>query len=49
MEAYNYLGSVAAHKDKDAEKAKEYFNKVLAIDPANAIALEVLKALGTTK
>jgi tetratricopeptide (TPR) repeat protein len=49
IEAYIYLGSVAARKDKDTEKAKEFFNKVLAIDPANAIALEVLKALGTTK
>jgi tetratricopeptide (TPR) repeat protein len=49
IEAYIYLGSVVARKDKDTEKAKEYFNKVLAIDPANAIALEVLKALGTTK
>jgi tetratricopeptide (TPR) repeat protein len=49
IEAYIYLGSVSARKDKDTEKAKEYFNKVLAIDPANAVALEVLKALSTTK
>lgn len=49
IEAYIYLGSVAARKDKDTEKAKDYFNKVLAIDPANATALEVLKALGSAK
>jgi tetratricopeptide (TPR) repeat protein len=46
MEAYNYLGSVAAHKDKDAEKAKEYFRKVISIDPANTTAMENLKILG---
>ncbi len=46
MEAYNYLGSVAAHKDKDAEKAKEYFKKVISIDPANTTAMENLKILG---
>lgn len=43
MEAYNYLGAVAAVTDK--EKAKEYFNKVLAIDPQNALALDNLKFL----
>lgn len=49
IEAYIYLGSVAARKDKDNERSRDYFNKVLAIDPANATALEVLKALGTAK
>ena len=43
IEAYNYLGAVAAVTDK--EKAKEYFNKVLAIDPQNALALDNLKFL----
>jgi len=43
IEAYNYLGAVASATDK--EKAKEYFNKVLAIDPQNALALDNLKFL----
>ncbi|RZL45875.1 MAG: tetratricopeptide repeat protein [Pedobacter sp.] len=43
VEAYNYLGAVSAGTDK--EKAKEYFNKTLAIDPANALATDNLKYL----
>ena len=43
VEAYNYLGAVNANTDK--EKAKEYFNKVLAIDPQNALATDNLKFL----
>ncbi|WAC41599.1 tetratricopeptide repeat protein [Pedobacter sp. SL55] len=49
-EAYNYLGAVFASTDK--EKAKEYFNKTLAIDPTNALATDNLKFLaggGATK
>lgn len=46
IEAYNYLGSVALRKDEDKEKAKEYFVKILALDPANATAKEVLAAIG---
>lgn len=46
IEAYNYLGSVALRKDEDKEKAKEYFQKILALDPANATAKEVLEAIG---
>lgn len=42
-EAYNYLGAVFATTDK--EKAKEYFNKTLAIDPTNALATDNLKFL----
>lgn len=50
IEAYNYLGAVYANTDK--EKAKEYFNKTLALDPSNALATDNLKFLaggGTAK
>lgn len=43
VEAYNYLGAIAASTDK--EKAKEYFNKTLALDPQNALAIDNLKYL----
>lgn len=43
VESYNYLGAFAANTDK--EKAKEYFNKTLALDPTNAYATETLKQL----
>lgn len=43
VEAYNYLGAVYANSDK--EKAKEYFNKTLALDPQNALATDNLKFL----
>lgn len=43
VEAYNYLGAIASNTDK--EKAKAYFNKVLALDPTNALASDNLKFL----
>ena len=43
IEAYNNIGAVYANSDKI--KAKEYFNKTLALDPANAYALEAIKLL----
>ncbi|RZJ68854.1 MAG: hypothetical protein EOO47_24485 [Flavobacterium sp.] len=43
VDTYNYLGYVLSGTDK--EKAKEYFGKTLAIDPANAYAADNLKAL----
>jgi len=43
IEAYNNLGVIYAVKD--AAKAKENFNKALAIDPANQYALDQLKFL----
>ncbi|TCC94069.1 hypothetical protein EZ428_04645 [Pedobacter frigiditerrae] len=43
IDSYNYLGAFTAAKDK--EKAKEYFNKTLALDPANANALDNIKYL----
>nr|WP_121270374.1 hypothetical protein [Pedobacter schmidteae] len=43
VEAYVYVGSYYAQTDK--EKAKEYLNKALAIDPQNAGAQERLKQL----
>jgi tetratricopeptide (TPR) repeat protein len=46
IEAYNYLGSVALRKDEDKDKAKEFFKKILDLDPANATAKEVLAAIG---
>lgn len=46
VEAYTYLGSVAARKEQDYDKAKLYFNKVLELDPANAVVLQAMKAIG---
>lgn len=43
VEAYNYIGALVSTTDK--EKAKEYFNKTLAIDPQNALATDNLKFL----
>ena len=43
IEAYNNMAASFANKDK--VKAKEFFNKTLALDPANAYALEALKVL----
>lgn len=43
IESYNNLGAYTSTTDK--EKAKEYFNKTLALDPANATALENIKYL----
>lgn len=43
VEAYNWLGAFYAATDK--EKAKDYFNKTLAIEPANAIAADNIKLL----
>ncbi|RZK20180.1 MAG: tetratricopeptide repeat protein [Flavobacterium sp.] len=44
VEAYNYLGAFYANA-QDKEKAKEYFNKTLALDPQNTYATETLKIL----
>ncbi len=49
IEAYTYLGQVAAKKDKDYDKAKTYFAKILELDPANVVAMEAMKAIGGTK
>ncbi len=46
VEAYTYLGSVAARKEQDYDKARLYFNKVLELDPANAVVLQAMKAIG---
>jgi Flp pilus assembly protein TadD len=43
IEAYNTIAANTAEVDK--MKAKEYFNKTLALDPTNAYALEALKTL----
>lgn len=43
IEAYNNIGAVYANTDK--VKAKEYFNKTLALDPANEYALSSIKTL----
>lgn len=43
VEAYNNIAAHYANFDK--AKAKEYFNKTLALDPANNYALESLKIL----
>jgi tetratricopeptide (TPR) repeat protein len=43
IEAYNNIASTFANTDK--VKAKELLNKTLALDPANAYALEAIKLL----
>lgn len=43
VEAYTNIGSY--HYETDKAKAKEYFQKALAIDPANERASELLKTL----
>jgi cytochrome c-type biogenesis protein CcmH/NrfG len=43
MESYNNIGANYANTDK--AKAKEYFNKTLAIDPTNAYATSSLDSL----
>jgi cytochrome c-type biogenesis protein CcmH/NrfG len=42
-EAYNNIGAIYANSDK--VKAKEFFNKTLAVDPTNNYATESLKIL----
>lgn len=44
VEAYNQIAGFAAYKE-DKEKAKLYWDKALAIDPANATATEGIKSL----
>lgn len=36
----------AIYANSDKAKAKEYFNKTLALDPANKYALDSVKILG---
>lgn len=43
VDAYNYLGFYYSGIDK--EKAKDYFNKTLAIDPQNTYAADGIKSL----
>lgn len=43
IESYNLIAATYAFTDK--AKAKEYFNKTLALDPANEYAIESLKTL----
>ncbi len=49
VQAYTYLGSVAARRDGDNTKAKEYFDKVLALDPNNTTAQQAIKAIDGSK
>ncbi len=49
VQAYTYLGSVAARRDGNNAKAKEYFDKVLALDPNNTTAQQAIKAIGGSK
>jgi Flp pilus assembly protein TadD len=44
MESYNNIGANYANTDK--AKAREYFNKTLAIDPTNAYATSSLASIG---
>lgn len=43
--AYKYMGSYYALNQNDLNKGKEYFDKVLAIDPNDKQALDVIKAI----
>lgn len=43
--AYKYMGSYYAVKEGNMKKGEEYFDKVLALDPADKQALEVKKAI----
>lgn len=45
IEAYKYLGSYYAISEGDLVKGKEYFQKVLALNPNDAQAKEVLDAI----
>jgi tetratricopeptide (TPR) repeat protein len=45
IEAYKYMGSYYALKENNLNKGKEYFEKVLALDPNDKQAQEVLKAI----
>lgn len=47
IEAYNNLG--AFYIKSEPAKAKEYFNKVTQLDPANPYAMSALKAMGGSK
>lgn len=47
IEAYNTIA--ASYANSDTVKAKEYFAKTLALDPANKYALDSLKSLGGKK
>ena len=38
IESYLYLGSVAARRDGNNDKARDYFDKVLVLDPSNQTA-----------
>jgi len=44
VEAYNQIAGFAAYKE-DKEKAKLFWDKALAVDPANATATEGIKSL----
>jgi tetratricopeptide (TPR) repeat protein len=44
IEAYQYLGWLALQKDKNAE-AKQYYQKVLELDPANEEAKKVVSTI----
>jgi len=45
IEAYRYLGSYYYSNKQDIAQSKTYWEKVLALDPKNAQALEVLKEM----
>jgi tetratricopeptide (TPR) repeat protein len=47
IESYNNIA--ASYANSDVNKAQEYFNKTLALDPTNAYATESLKSLAPRK
>jgi tetratricopeptide (TPR) repeat protein len=44
-EAFDYVGTYYMVKEKSNEKAKEFFNKTLELDPADEIAIEMMKQI----
>jgi tetratricopeptide (TPR) repeat protein len=47
IEAYDYLGTYSIQIEKNVNKSKEYFQKILAIDPTYARAKEFMKQLNS--
>jgi tetratricopeptide (TPR) repeat protein len=47
IEAYDYLGTYSIQIEKNVEKSREYFQKILAIDPNYARAREFMKQLNS--
>jgi len=47
LEAYGYIAAYEANTQKNYDRAIEYFDKILEIDPENADALKYISILET--